>query len=197
MKIRFYKFSLAHKDIEGQKSLLSIIRNKDLLLHFPYQSFDYIIDLLREAAIDPKVTSIKTTLYRVAENSTVINALINAVKNGKSVTAVVELQARFDEETNILLTDKLQEEGVRVIHGVPGLKVHSKLCLIIRREKEKEVRYACIGTGNFNEVTAKVYSDHCLFTADRRLTNEVDKVFGFFKDNYNVAAFKHFLAKAC
>lgn len=184
---------LPHKNIDPQTSLFTIIRNQDILLHFPYHSFDYFIDLLREASIDPKVTAIKITLYRVAKNSSVVNALINAVKNGKSVTVVVELQARFDEETNIYIANNLQEEGVRVIYGVPGLKVHSKLCLITRREKNKPVHYACIGTGNLNEVTAKLYSDHFLFTGDKRLTKEVDRIFEFFENNYKVSPFKHLI----
>lgn len=184
---------LPHESFDSNKSLFANIRNQDLLLHFPYHSFDYLIDLLREASIDPKVTAIKITLYRVAKNSSVVNALINAVKNGKLVTVVVELQARFDEETNIYIANNLQEEGVRVIYGVPGLKVHSKLCLITRREKNKPVQYACIGTGNLNEVTAKLYGDHFLFTADKRLTKEVHLIFEFFGSNYKVTAFKHLI----
>src|SRR4029078_2761974 len=129
-------------------------------------TFNHIIDLLREAAIDPKVVSIKITLYRAARNSSIINALVNAVRNGKQVTAVVELQARFDEESNIFYAGKLQEEGVQVIFGVPGLKVHSKLFLITRKEENKTVSYAHIGTGNFNENTARTYCDHSLLTSE-------------------------------
>ena len=156
-----------HPLLKGEKSLLSIIRKKDVLLSFPYHSFNHIIDLLREAAIDPKVTSIKITMYRAAKNSSIVNALVNAVRNGKQVTAVVELQARFDEETNIFYAGKLQEEGVNVIFGVPGLKVHSKLFLITRKEEGKSVNYAFIGTGNFNENTAKIYTDHALITGKK------------------------------
>jgi polyphosphate kinase len=184
---------LPHKDIDPKGSLLSSIADRDILLHFPYQSFDNILALLREAAIDQNVTSIKIALYRVAQNSSVVNALINAVKNGKSVTAVVELQARFDEAANISLANRLQEEGVRVIYGVPGLKVHAKLCLITRKQKRKEVHYACIGTGNFNEDTTGVYSDHCLLTADKRLTSEVNSVFDFFDNKYRLADYKHLM----
>ncbi|HEX9653780.1 MAG TPA: polyphosphate kinase 1 [bacterium] len=184
---------LPHENIDPRKSLFTTIRDRDILLHFPYHSFDHFIDLLREASIDPKVAAIKITLYRVAKNSSVVNALINAVKNGKSVTVVVELQARFDEETNIYIANNMQEEGVRVIYGVPGLKVHSKLCLITRREKNKAVHYACIGTGNLNEVTAKLYGDHFLFTADKRLTKEVHRIFEFFANNYKVSSFKHLI----
>jgi len=185
--------ALLHKDIDSRKSLFDVMREKDFLLHFPYQSFHPVIDLLREASIDPKVISIDICLYRLARQSSVVNALINAVKNGKRVCAVMELQARFDEEANIYWSDRLQEEGARVIHGVLGLKVHSKLCLITRKEKGKVRHYAIVGTGNFNEETAKIYSDHCLFTADRRITNEVARVFEFFVENYKITTFKHLI----
>ena len=177
--------------LETNRSILASMREHDLLLNFPYESFDYVIDLLREAAIDPKVTEIKVTLYRVARHSSIANALINAARNGKDVTAIIELQARFDEETNIALANQLQEEGAQVVFGVPGLKVHAKIGLILRQEKGKIARYAFLGTGNLNEDTAKLYSDHCLFTTDRRLTREVDAVFDFLQDNYRVPTFKH------
>ena len=177
--------------LETNRSILACMREHDLLLSFPYESFDYVIDLLREAAIDPKVTEIKVTLYRVARHSGIANALINAARNGKDVTAIIELQARFDEETNIALANQLQEEGAQVVFGVPGLKVHAKIGLILRQEKGKIARYAFLGTGNLNEDTAKLYSDHCLFTTDRRLTREVDAVFDFLQDNYRVPTFKH------
>lgn len=183
--------SLAHKDLQNSKSLLATIKQKDILLHFPYQSFDYIIDLLREASIDPKVTSLKIMLYRVARYSSVVNALINAVNNGKSVTVAVELQARFDEEANINLADKLVEEGVKVIYGVKGLKVHAKSCLITRKDKGNLNHYAIIATGNFNEETAKIYSDHCLFTSDKKITREVVRIFEFIEQPYKVSSFKH------
>jgi polyphosphate kinase len=180
---------LAHPDIDPKAPLLSLIREKDILLHYPYQSFNYLIDLLREASIDPKVASIKISLYRLARNSNVVNALINAVRNGKAVTVVMELQARFDEEANIYWTDKLREEGVRLLYGVPDLKVHAKLLLISRREKGRLVNYANVSTGNFNEATARIYSDHSLCTADERITGEVDKIFRFFERNYKVSAY--------
>ena len=184
---------LPHHAIHSKKSLMEVITRRDILLHYPYQSFDYVIDLLREASIDPRVTSIKFTLYRVAKYSTVINALINAARNGKTVVVVLELQARFDEEANIYWANRLQEEGVKVIYGVPGLKVHSKLCLITRKKSDGPSRFAIIGTGNYNENTARIYSDHSLFTADSRLTREVTRVFDFFENNYNVSSFKHLL----
>nr|WP_321497800.1 polyphosphate kinase 1 [uncultured Methanolobus sp.] len=185
------KQPLPHKDLRSHKSMLAAIKEKDILLHYPYQSFDYFIDLLREAAIDPNVTSIKVTLYRVARNSNVINALINAIKNGKTVTVVIELQARFDEESNIYWTQKLEHEGAKIIDGVPGLKVHSKLCHITRKEGNDIVHYSCIGTGNFNESTAKLYCDHMLMTRDPGITYEVDKIFDFFDHNYKVYNYEH------
>ncbi|MBK8659935.1 MAG: polyphosphate kinase 1 [Bacteroidetes bacterium] len=184
---------LVHPLLPINKSYFPVLRRQDVMLHYPYQQFSHFIELLREAAIDPDVKSIKMTLYRVARNSKVINALINAAKNGKQVTTVVEVQARFDEEANIRWAKKLQEEGIHVIYGVPGLKVHSKLCLITRLENGKPVRYANITTGNYNESTSQVYADDALLTADPRLTNEVEHIFEFFERNYKVHAFKHFI----
>jgi len=176
-----------------KKGILKQIRDKDMLMHFPYHSFITFIDLLREAAIDPKVAEIKITLYRLAKNSSVINALINAAKNGKTVTAVVELQARFDEEANIYWSNKLTEEGVKVIYGVQGLKVHAKLCLITRKENKKNIYYACVGTGNFNEDTTSIFSDLLLYTYDRRITSEVARVFDFFDKNFKISPFRSLL----
>jgi len=184
---------LPHRDIKPKKSIMSAMEKKDILLHYPYQSFDYIIDLLREASIDPDVTSIKTTVYRAARDSSIINSLINAAKNGKSIVAVMELQARFDEEANIYWSNRLQEEGATVIYGVPGLKVHSKLCQITRQTKKGTKLYTIFGTGNFNEDTARTYSDHSLFTTDRRLTLEAKKIFDFFESNYKTPSFKHLI----
>jgi polyphosphate kinase len=180
-----------HRDIQSDKSILSAIKKKDIMLFFPYHPFDHFIDLLREASIDPLVTSIQITLYRLARNSSVINALLNAVRNGKSVTTVVELQARFDEEANILWGNKLREEGVKVIYGVPGLKVHSKLCLITRVKDDITQKYAAVGTGNFNEDTARIYTDLLLLTAEKKITNEVFKAFNFFSVNYKKDNFYH------
>jgi polyphosphate kinase len=182
---------IPHRDIQHGKSILSAIKKKDIMLFFPYHPFDNFIDLLREASIDPNVTSIQITLYRLARNSSVINALLNAVRNGKNVTTVVELQARFDEEANILWGNKLLDEGVKVIYGVPGLKVHSKLCLITRVKNDITQRYAAIGTGNFNEDTARIYTDHLLLTTDKKITNEVFKAFNFFNVNYKKDNYYH------
>ncbi len=180
-----------HRDILPGKSILSAVKKKDIMLFFPYHPFDHFIDLLREASIDPYVTSIQITLYRLARNSSVINALLNAVRNGKTVTTVVELQARFDEEANMLWGNKLLDEGVKVIYGVPGLKVHSKLCLITRIKDESTQRYAAVGTGNFNEDTARLYTDHLLLTTNKKITNEVYKAFNFFSVNYKKDNFYH------
>ena len=178
---------------KDRTSFFKVLKNKDVLLTYPYQSFDHIIDLLREASIDPKVHTIQITLYRVAKNSNVVKALINAIKNGKQVTAIVELQARFDEEANIFWANKLREEGAKVIYGVPGLKVHTKLFLITRKELNKNILYAHIGTGNFNRDTAKVYTDHSLLTADKRITEEVAKIFNFYANNLKFGDYKHLL----
>jgi polyphosphate kinase len=185
--------TIEHPKLKGNKSMFEVLKKGDVLLTFPYQSFDHIIDFLREAAIDPAVTHIKITLYRAAKNSKIINALVNALQNGKAVTAVVELQARFDEQANLNLANKLQDEGATLIYGVPGLKVHSKIIYITRKEGSKLVSYVHVGTGNFNESTAKVYSDFSLFTCDSRITTEVEKVFHFFKNNYKSGTYKHLL----
>ncbi len=175
---------IPHRDLENQKSLFSILRKKEIMLHFPYQSFQYVIDLIREASIDPNVTSIKMTIYRVANNSNVMNSLISAARNGKRVTVCMEIQARFDEKLNIYWSEKLQEEGVKVIHGVHGLKVHSKLLLIKRKENRSIRYYAYIGTGNFNEQTAKIYADNSLLMSNKKVGEEIDKIFALFEFSY-------------
>lgn len=178
------RIALPHKDLMGTKSILAAIRQNDIMVHYPYQSFQYVIDLMREASIDPQVKSIKMTIYRVATNSKVINALINAARNGKEVTVFMELQARFDEQANIYWSQKLQDEGVKIIHGLPGMKVHCKLILIRRRENQKNVLYANVGTGNFNEQTAKIYGDDSLLTCNPDITSEVEQVFDLFEKTY-------------
>ncbi len=175
---------IPHKDLVPRQSILKKLRKKDILLHYPYQSFSHFIDLLREAAIDPKVREIGITIYRVSETSKVVNALLNAIRNGKKVTVVIELQARFDEEANIFWSNKLQEEGAHVINGIPGLKIHSKLAWIQRKEKNGLRNYAYIGTGNFHEGTARVYADKGLMTADPQITRDVANMFEFFKHTY-------------
>ena len=182
-----------HKKILHGQSYLNSISKSDILFHFPYHSFFHFIDLLREVSIDPKVTEIKMTGYRMARNSHVINSLINAARNGKKVTVVLELRARFNEQDNIEYGNMLDKEGVKVILGVPGLKVHSKLCLITRKDKKESKKYALVGTGNFNEVTSKVFSDQLLCTADPNITREVTRVFDFFDRNYKLSRFQHLL----
>jgi polyphosphate kinase len=152
---------------------------KDILLHFPYHTFDHITELLREAAMDPDVKEIKITAYRLAENSRVINALANASRNGKKVTVMLELRARFEEEANIEWKNKLEEEGVKVLIGVPNMKVHAKICLIKKRVKNKTIQYGFVSTGNLNESTSKVYGDHCLLTANRKIMADINRIFQF------------------
>ena len=176
-----------------QGSILKQINQKDYLLYTPYQSFSYVVRFLREAALDPKVRAIRISIYRLAEISHVASSLINAVKNGKSVTVEIELKARFDEEANIRYAEQMQHEGVNLIFGVKGLKVHCKACVIDRLEGKKIRHYGFISTGNFNESTARVYTDYTLFTADQDICKEVIKVFQFFEVNYRVKKYKHLL----
>lgn len=181
---------LPHRLLPDNKSIMAAIRRSDIMLHFPYQSFRYIIDLLREASVDPKVKEIKMTFYRAARDSSLINSLINAQRNGKKVTVFLELQARFDEEANIYWSNRLQEEGVKIIPTITGYKVHAKLLLIRRVEDDKDVLYANISTGNFNESTANVYADDSLLTADADLTEDVNNVFKLFETRYIPPVFK-------
>jgi polyphosphate kinase len=174
-------------------SILNKIAKKDYLVNAPYQSFSYIIKFLREAALDPNVTAIKITLYRLARNSQVISSLINAAKNGKKVTVQIELQARFDEASNISYAEQMQTEGIELIFGIKGLKVHSKICLVERIQNGKLVRYGIISTGNFNESTAKVYTDVTLFTSHQQILKDVSKIFDFFDVNYRVHRYKHLI----
>ena len=177
--------------LEG--SILEKISTKDYLMHAPYQSFSYLIKFLREAALDPKVVSIKITLYRLAKNSQIISSLINAAKNGKKVTVQIELQARFDEASNISYSEKMQMEGIQLIFGIKGLKVHSKICVIERIEQQKIKRYGLISTGNFNESTAKIYTDVTLFTSHQKILKDIDKIFDFFEVNFRIHRFKHLI----
>ncbi|MFH0896286.1 MAG: polyphosphate kinase 1 [Bacteroidota bacterium] len=184
---------LLHPRLEAKNSIFDSIRKNDILLHYPYQSFQYIIDLLREASLDTNVVSVKMILYRLALNSSIVNALVNAARNGKQVTVFIEIQARFDEEANIHYLKILQEEGVRIIQGVPGMKVHAKLCLIKRKEGKKYISYANIATGNFNEKTARQYCDDSLLTSDLRITHEVNEVFEFLEKKFTSKTFSHLL----
>ncbi|MEM8563430.1 MAG: polyphosphate kinase 1, partial [Pseudomonadota bacterium] len=170
--------------LDNQDSIFDAIREKDVLLYYPYHPFDYVTDLLKTAALDPQVTDIKICLYRVARNSRVIDALVNAVHNGKRVLAVVELAARFDEAANISWAQRLTDNGISVIFGIQGLKVHSKLLLIERKEGISTRYYSHIGTGNFNEKTALIYTDFTLLTYDQNVGKDVHSVFDFLQYNY-------------
>lgn len=185
--------ALNSKSFDSAKNIFDAIKQNDVLLYYPYHNFRYFTELLRQASYDPKVTSIKINIYRVARNSRVIESLIDAANNGKHVTVVVELKARFDEENNIQWANRLTEAGVKVLFGVQSLKIHSKLCIVTRLEGDKTVRYAHIGTGNFNEKTAKIYTDFSLFTANEELTNEVEDVFDFIEYPYIRPKFKNLL----
>ncbi|MEI7588000.1 MAG: polyphosphate kinase 1 [Chitinophagia bacterium] len=171
--------SFTHPAFKKFNQISEIVLQKDVLLHFPYHSFDPVIDMLREAAMDDDVISIKITAYRLASNSKVINALINAARNGKKVTVFLELKARFDEEANLEWKTAMEEEGVKVLVGIPNVKVHAKICIIQKRIDNKLVQYGFISTGNLNEKTARIYADHCLLTASKPLLMEVNKVFTY------------------
>ena len=171
-----------HPELVGARSVTQVILKKDVMLHFPYHSFDSVIDMLREAAIDPKVTSIKITCYRVASRSKIINALTNAVRNGKQVTVMLELRARFDEEANLEWKEELEESGVKVLLGAPNQKVHAKVCLIKRKTNNITTHYGFVSTGNLNENTATVYGDHLLLTADRKIMSDINRIFSYLED---------------
>ena len=168
-----------------ERRVSDVLMEKDVMLHVPYHSFSPIIDLLREAAIDPEVNSIKITCYRLAEQSKIINALVNAVRNGKQVTVMLELTARFDEEANLEWKERLEEEGVNVLIGIQNMKVHSKICVIRKKTKDQTILYGFVGTGNLNERTARVYSDHFLLTSNQKIMADVNRVFNFIEQPKN------------
>ncbi|WP_325891808.1 polyphosphate kinase 1 [Grimontia sp. NTOU-MAR1] len=180
-------------DFTTKVNAFEAIRQRDVLLYYPYHTFRHMTELVRQASFDPKVRSIRINIYRVAKNSRIINSMIDAANNGKRVTVVVELQARFDEEANIEWARVLTDAGVKVVFGTPGLKIHSKLCLISRREEDGLREYAHIGTGNFHEKTARIYTDFSLFTADKSITTEVRKVFNFIENPYKPVKFSHLI----
>ena len=181
------------KNLSLETRLLVEVTKRDFLLHTPYQTFSYVIKFLREAALDPNVTTIKITIYRLSKDSNVISALINAAKNGKKVIVQIELQARFDEENNIIFAELLESAGVQLIFGIQGLKVHSKICIIERKEDNSVNRIGFISTGNLNESTAKIYTDFTLFTADQKILKEVNKVFNFLEVTYKIKKYKHLI----
>lgn len=184
---------LAIPGLSLEKSILKAIAEKDFLLYTPYHSFSYLIKFLREAALDPDVTSIKITIYRLSEISNVVSSLINAAKNGKKVLVQIELQARFDEANNITHAEQLEAAGIKLIFGIQGLKVHSKIGVIEKRVNNKYERYGFICTGNLNEDTAKVYTDYILFTSHKKLLREVNKVFNFLEVPYKLKKYKHLI----
>ncbi|MEO7307001.1 MAG: polyphosphate kinase 1 [Ferruginibacter sp.] len=179
------KKSFIHPALRNTTSVSGVILKKDVLLNFPYHSFGTIIDLLREAAIDPEVVSIKLTCYRLADRSKIINTLTNAVRNGKLVTVVLELRARFDEEANLEWKEELEEAGIKVLLGIPDLKVHAKICLIKKRVNNRTIHYGFVSTGNLNEKTATVYSDTCLLTSDRNIMADVNRIFSYLEQPKN------------
>ena len=176
-----------------ERRVTDVVMEQDIMLHFPYHSYNPVIDLLREAAIDPDVTSIKITCYRLAEQSKIINALINAVRNGKQVMVMLELRARFDEEANLEWKERLEEDGVKVLIGIPNMKVHAKLCVIRKRVNDRIINYGFVSTGNLNENTAKVYADHALLTSNREIMADANRIFNYI-EHYKTGI--HFL-KAC
>lgn len=174
--------SFIHPDFNNTARVTDIIQKKDVLLTFPYHSFVSVIDLLRESAMDPDVNSIQITAYRLASNSKIVNALINAARNGKEVTVMIELRARFDEEANLQWKERLELEGVKVLVGIPNLKVHAKICVIKKRVDGKTIQYGFVSTGNLNEKTARVYGDHMLMTANRNIMADINKIFQVLKN---------------
>ena len=182
--------------LDEKGSVFRAVKKKDILLHFPYQSFDYLIRFLMEAAFDPKVDEIKITQYRVAENSAVINTLVSAAQNGKKVTVFVELKARFDEENNRSPAERMEQAGIRIIYSIPGLKVHAKVAVIIRKDPEdgnKRRDFAYLSTGNFNEKTARVYSDMALLTCNDEIITDINKVFAVLEGKMAEPTFRHLL----
>jgi polyphosphate kinase len=172
-----------HPFLLGVPRVTDVVLQKDIMLHFPYHSFNPVIDMLREAAMDPDVTSIKIACYRLASNSKVINAIINAVRNGKQVTVMMELRARFEEEANLEWKERLEEEGVKVLISIPNLKVHAKICLIRKRVNHQTINYGFVSTGNLNEKTATIYGDHCLLTANKAIMADVNRIFMYLEKN--------------
>jgi polyphosphate kinase 1 len=179
-----------HPLLQNVSSVTDVVLQRDVLLNFPYHSFDSIIDLLREAAIAPDVISIKLTCYRLADRSKVINALTNAVRNGKNVTVVLELRARFDEEANLEWKVELEDAGVKVVLGLPNMKIHAKICLIKHRVQNHTVHYGFVSTGNLNEKTAAIYGDHCLLTSDRNIMADVNRIFSYLENSKNTTLIK-------
>ena len=182
--------------LDEMGSVFKAVKKRDILLHFPYESFDYLIRFLMEAAFDPKVDEIKITQYRVAENSAVINTLVSAAQNGKKVTVFVELKARFDEENNMSTAERMEQAGIRIIYSIPGLKVHAKVAVILRKDTSEGLKrrdFAYLSTGNFNEKTAKIYSDMALLTSNTEIITDINKVFAVLEGRMKEPTFRHLL----
>ena len=178
---------------DSNKSVFTALLKKDILIHFPYQSYDYVIRFINQSAQDKTVRSIFITLYRVSAQSQIVSQLIQAAQNGKKVTAFVELKARFDEESNIRWAQEMENAGVKVLYSFPGLKVHAKCCLVERLESGRTMQYAYLGTGNFNEKTSKIYTDIGMFTANQDITKEVRRVYSYLEGKKVKQAYKHLL----
>lgn len=175
-------FTPLRVEVLEQDSVFKVIENQDVAIHPPYQTYDYVLKFFNEAALDPDVESIKLTQYRVAKNSAIVNSMINAARNGKKVTVFVEVKARFDEAMNFKCADEMKKAGVKIIYSMPGLKVHAKIALITKKIGEEKKAYAFVSTGNFNEKTSQLYADHCLFTTNKELIEDIENVFRFFKN---------------
>ena len=188
-----YMPSLNHPDLDQQESMFEAIQNQEYILHFPYNPYDYVLRFFNEAAIDPYVTEIKLTVYRMASDSFIGNALISAVRNGKKVTVFVEVKARFDEANNLKWAAAMEKEGIKITYSIPGLKVHAKVALIIRKKDGVRQEFAYFGTGNFNEKTALIYADHGFLTANQEMTDELNSVFKYLNKRKKVPEFKHLL----
>lgn len=201
MKFPGLNQNLVHKNIiplnipgfMKNKSIFKILNDKDFLQHTPYHNFNHILNFLSEASIDPDVKKISITIYRLSKLSSVANTLINAAKSGKKVVVQIELQARFDENANIDYAKLMQDQGVKLIFGIPNLKVHAKICVVEKKIDNKIKKYGFVSTGNFNESTAKIYTDFTLFTSNKEILNDISKVFDFFKFNYKKFKFNHLI----
>jgi len=194
-KLEIKSLPQLHKqDLESYLSMFDAIKARDWMLHFPYHSYDPVLRFLNEAAIDPKVKEIKTTQYRVAADSAVVNALLNAKNNGKQVTVFVELKARFDEYANLKFAKIMSKAGIKIIYSIPGLKVHAKVALVLKKTgKHNQEAFAFLSTGNFNEKTARIYADHGLFTSNENITSELIDIFCFLENQDVKPKLKHLL----
>ncbi len=194
-KLAIKEWPPIHKKVlESDLSIFKVIEKQDILLHFPYHTYDYVLRFFNEAAVDPNVTGINATFYRVASDSFIVNALISAAQNGKKVGVFVEVKARFDEENNLKWASKMEEAGINIIYSIPGLKVHAKVVLVNKTNPDgSKITYAFFGTGNFNEKTANIYTDHGLLTTSKKLTTELKRVFKYLGNQNTIPKFKHLL----